>query len=266
MHIYIVVNEVNSKNFYTRRVYKIFSEAEAVFGPLGLSSYEIMQQMFPNKYGLTPTDLKAQNSISEHIVEKTKHLSRFISVSELQQGANYKGNLVFIDKNELSKFNVKTYSTQDIINIIDKTKNLTNSEKQRFKNIVSNDMEVLLAPKKLIPKQAIMTKKQMDISKTIVTVGKSIQILGIFTTIYDLEQATETSIKQNSFKPLMAETTRQIGGWGGALTGARIGAGIGFAFGLESGPCAILTTLGGAIIFGILGYNGADYIGDEIAK
>ena len=90
--------------------------------------------MYPNKYGLAPTDFKAQNSVSEHVIEKVKHTSCFISVSELQQGAqNYRGNLIFIDKNELTKLNIKVYSTDDIIKILNETKSLSESEKERFK-------------------------------------------------------------------------------------------------------------------------------------
>lgn len=110
--IYVVVNEMDTNRYYTRKVYKVFGEAEKVFKPLGLSSIDILQQMYPDKYGLAPTDFKAQNSVSEHVIEKVKHTSRFVSVSELQQGAqNYRGNLIFIDKNELMKLNIKIYST-----------------------------------------------------------------------------------------------------------------------------------------------------------
>lgn len=86
-NIYVVVNEMNTNKYYTRKVYKVFGEAEKVFKPLGLSSADILQQMHPDKYGLVPTDFKAQNSVSKHVLEKVKHKSRFISVSELQQGS-----------------------------------------------------------------------------------------------------------------------------------------------------------------------------------
>lgn len=76
--IYVVVNEMDASRYYTRRVYKVFGEAEKVFKPLGLSSIDILQQMYPNKYGLATTDFKAQNSVGEHVIEKIKHISRFL--------------------------------------------------------------------------------------------------------------------------------------------------------------------------------------------
>ena len=265
--IYVVVNEMDTNRYYTRKVYKVFGEAEKVFKPLGLSSIDILQQMYPDKYGLVPTDFKAQNSVSEHVIEKVKHTSRFVSVSELQQGAqNYRGNLIFIDKNELMKLNIKIYSTDDIIKILNATESLSESEKERFKNIVIQDKEVLLEPKQTIPKHGIVSESKMNLIRNLETTGKYIQVVGIFMTIYDLEQAAEKSIKQHSPKPLIAETARQVGGWGGAIAGARIGFGVGLAFGVETGPGVVLTSLGCAIVFGILGYNAGDVIGDIIEK
>ena len=265
--IYVVVNEMDTNRYYTRKVYKVFGEAEKVFKPLGLSSIDILQQMYPDKYGLVPTDFKAQNSVSEHVIEKVKHTSRFVSVSELQQGAqNYRGNLIFIDKNELMKLNIKIYSTDDIIKILNATESLSESEKERFKNIVIQDKEVLLEPKQTIPKHAIVSESKMNLIRNLETTGKYIQVVGIFMTIYDLEQATEKSIKQHSPKPLIAEAARQVGGWGGAISGARMGFGVGLAFGLETGPGVVFTSLGCAIVFGILGYNAGNVIGDIIEK
>lgn len=64
----------------------------------------------------------------------------------------------------------------------------------------------------------------------------------------------------------MAETARQVGGWGGAIAGARMGFGVRLAFGLETGPGVVFTSLGCAIVFGILGYNMGDAIGSIIEK
>jgi hypothetical protein len=79
-------------------------------------------------------------------------------------------------------------------------------------------------------------------------------------TAYDIEQAGERSVKQNSIRPLAAETVRQAGGWGGAWAGAELGAGVGAALGIETGPGAIVTGLVGGMIGGVAGFMGANWI------
>jgi hypothetical protein len=50
-----------------------------------------------------------------------------------------------------------------------------------------------------------------------------------------------------------------------AFAGGKIGFGIGAAFGIETGPGAILTGAVGAVIFGGLGYFGFDLVADQIS-
>ena len=45
------VLQSNQFKTYLLKVYKIFNKAESIFRALALSGYEIMQQIFPNKYG-----------------------------------------------------------------------------------------------------------------------------------------------------------------------------------------------------------------------
>jgi hypothetical protein len=70
---------------------------------------------------------------------------------------------------------------------------------------------------------------------------------------------------QGSFKPVGAEVIRQVGGWGGAFVGAKVGFAVGAMFGIETGPGAIITGAIGAVVFGALGYFGADLIADRIS-
>jgi len=51
---------------------------------------------------------------------------------------------------------------------------------------------------------------------------------------------------------------------GGAIAGAKIGGIAGAAIGIETGPGVILTGAFGALIFGVAGYFGADWIADQI--
>jgi hypothetical protein len=96
-------------------------------------------------------------------------------------------------------------------------------------------------------------------------VGRVLFVAGVVFTAYDLSMATKRSFDQHSFKPLTAETIRQVGGWGGAIAGAQIGAVVGALFGISTGPGAIVTGAVGAIVFGALGYLGTDLIADQIS-
>ena len=64
----------------------------------------------------------------------------------------------------------------------------------------------------------------------------------------------------------MAESIRQVGGWGGGLLGAKIGGAAGAALGIETGPGAVVTGFIGAVIFGVGGYLGADWVADLIDR
>ena len=95
-------------------------------------------------------------------------------------------------------------------------------------------------------------------------VGRVVTIVGAVFTVVDVADATQRSIERNSYRPLAAETVRQVGGWGGAIAGGKIGFLAGAALGIETGPGLILTGAIGAIIFGAAGYFGADFIADWI--
>lgn len=103
-------------------------------------------------------------------------------------------------------------------------------------------------------------------AKIIGRVGRVLTVVGVVFTVKDVADAAQRSSQAHSYKPLAAETIRQVGGWGGALAGAKIGAVGGALFGIETGPGAILTGAAGALIFGALGYFGADLIADEVER
>ena len=96
-------------------------------------------------------------------------------------------------------------------------------------------------------------------------IGRVCTVVAIVVTVIDLGRATDKSVQQGSVKPIAAESLRQIGGWGGAIAGAKIGGVLGAAVGIETGPGAIVTGVIGAIAFGYLGYIGADLIADQIS-
>lgn len=102
--------------------------------------------------------------------------------------------------------------------------------------------------------------KAYNRAKIVGRVGRVITVVGVVFTVADVASASQRSYTQRSFKPIAAETVRQIGGWGGAIAGGKIGFVVGAALGIETGPGLIVTGAIGAIIFGAAGYFGADWI------
>lgn len=94
--------------------------------------------------------------------------------------------------------------------------------------------------------------------------GRFVSGVGLVFTAYDVTKATSQSIEQKSFKPIGAETIRQVGGWGSGVAGMKIGFVTGAALGIETGPGAIVTGAIGAIVIGGLGYWGSDWVADMI--
>ncbi len=95
-------------------------------------------------------------------------------------------------------------------------------------------------------------------------VGRVVMVLGFVMTAVDMSIAANQSYQARSVKPVAAETIRQVGGWGGAVAGMKVGGLVGAALGIETGPGAIITGAIGAIIFGAAGYYGADWVADYI--
>jgi hypothetical protein len=108
-------------------------------------------------------------------------------------------------------------------------------------------------------------EKSYSQSRILGRVGRVLTVVGVVISAAEVTQAMQRSINQNSFRPLGAEAVRQVGGWGGAFAGAKIGFGCGALFGIETGPGAIVTGALGAIIFGAVGYFKADQIADQIS-
>jgi hypothetical protein len=91
-------------------------------------------------------------------------------------------------------------------------------------------------------------------------------VVGVVLTAADVANAAQKSYDKRSYKPLAAETVRQVGGWSGAYAGGVIEAEIGAAFGIEIGPGAIITGAIGAIVFGAIGYWRGDVIAGWIEE
>ena len=85
-------------------------------------------------------------------------------------------------------------------------------------------------------------------------------MVGVIFTVADVATAAQKSYDKRSYKPIAAETVRQVGGWAGAVGGAKIGFLVGAALGVETGPGVFVTGAIGSIIFGAAGYFGANWV------
>lgn len=214
-------------------------------------------------FGMSPPNPSANISIGEHAFGLNK--SQYLSGSSLPNGApNIKGTPHYIDIKKAKAAGCKIYSTEEIVADLKRLRKQAPTVEAKARldkviNAVSNiEKEVLIEGN--IPADAIKSPAAMRLTKGL----RVLNIIGIVITAYELEQATEKSVKQNSIKPIAAETIRQVGGWGSAVAGAKIGGIAGAAIGIETGPGAIITGAIGAIIFGTAGYFGADWIADQI--
>ena len=214
------------------------------------------------EYGMQAKNLNPNLSIGEHV--RGFKGSKYTSASTLPKGApTIIGEIQYIDIKKASAAGCKIYSTKEIIRDL---RRLQEAATPQVKEIIEKliytvenvEKEVLIEGD--IPKEAIKSAKTMRWVKALRVLG----VVSFCITVYDLEQATEKSIEKESSKPIIAETIRQVGGWGGAIAGVKSGAFIGAMAGIESGPGLIVTGLIGAIVGGYLGYKGADIIADQI--
>ncbi len=216
------------------------------------------------RYGMNPPNPSSNITIGEHAsgLNNSKYLS---SSSIYPDGApNFNGSPQYIDIKKAKAAGCTIHSTEEIIKDLRRLQSEAPSIEAKARldkviNAVGNiEKEVLIEGN--IPNEAIKSQTTIKITKGL----RIVSIIGMVITAYELEQATEKSIKQESFKPIAAETIRQIGGWGGAIAGAKVGALAGVAVGIETGPGALITGAIGGIIFGTAGYFGADWIADFI--
>lgn len=215
------------------------------------------------RFGMTPPNMKSNITIGEHAAGLNQ--SRFLSGSTLPNGApNISGTPQYIDIKKAIDAGCEIHSTEAIVADLKRLQNEapTPQAKARLEKVINavQNIEGETLIEGHIPSNAIKSPVSMKITKGL----KIVNIIGIVITVYELEKASEKSFKQNSIKPIAAETIRQVGGWGGAIAGAKIGAIGGAAIGIETGPGALITGAVGSIIFGTAGYFGADWIADYI--
>jgi hypothetical protein len=116
-----------------------------------------------------------------------------------------------------------------------------------------------------LQQELAMLESTYSRSRVVGRVGRVLTVVGVIFTVADVTTATQLSLAQQSFRPLGAEVVRQVGGWGGAIVGAKVGVVTGALFGIKTGPGAIVTGAVGAIVFGAAGYFGADWVAGFIS-
>jgi LysM domain len=218
----------------------------------------------PLEYGMRPWDPNAQVSLGEHSLGNTK--SPYLSASTNRRGApNFDGTRFYIDIAKAEAAGVTIHPSAEIVADLDRMvgeqPNLNSAGRvDKLKYMIEHvEREVLLEG--YVPPDAIKSGTSMALTRGL----RYVQTVGMIVTVYDLGNATVKSVKQNSVKPIAAEGIRQAGGWGGAWLGFKIGGGMGFLVGIETGPGAILAGAGGALVGGFLGYWGLDwFVADSI--
>lgn len=219
----------------------------------------------PEIFGLQPRNPTANVSIGEHALGNNK--SPFISASTKKGGApNFNGKPYYIDIEKIKAAGVKIHSTDEIIIDLQRLASANPSLRYRvdklIKVIKDIEGEVLLEPKINVPASVIKSPLSMNLTRSL----RGIQFIGFVFSAYDLTQASKESFETHSINPIVKESIRQTGGWGGAFVGMRIGGVAGAAVGIESGPGALVTGAVGALIFGIAGFFSADWLSDWLVS
>jgi hypothetical protein len=251
--LFVIADELLPSGKIVRKV--IVPKPNSIIDFLNGNMYE--------KLGMTPPNMSSNITIGEHAGGFNQ--SKFLSGSTLPNGApNFTGTPQYIDIKKAKNAGCEIHSTESVVADLKRLQNEapTSQAKARLEKLINSvqnvERETLIEG--YVPADAIKSPLSMKITKGL----RVVNIVGFVITAYDLEQATEKSIKQNSFKPIAAETIRQVGGWGGAIAGAKIGSIFGAAIAIETGPGAIITGAVGGLIFGTAGYFGADWIADYI--
>jgi hypothetical protein len=228
---------------------------KVMVAPDGMASEAFVRN--PEVFGFGPRSPGAAVSIGEHALGNNK--SPYISASTKAGGApNFNGTSYYIDIAKAKAAGVRFYSTDEIIADLKRLATEQPNLRYRVDKLIGviKDLEgeVLLEGK--VPASAVKSPLSMNITRGL----RGLQFIGIVLTAHDLAVASQKSMQQHSAAPLAAEGLRQVGGWGGALAGMKIGGIAGAAVGIESGPGALVTGAVGALIFGSAGYFGADWL------
>jgi hypothetical protein len=259
----------------------------------------------PKNFALHPANPLGRLTAAQHALGVNPSQSQWLSASGRPFGAaNFQGTPLLIDTAKIANGGGRVITTAELVVALRKHagRNPSSaSQVNRLINAITHAEEEVLVEGSTPPRSARplsashnryvkaaealweqfdakqMTRAELEAglsslddaykgARAVGRVGRVFMVAGIVFTVIDVTRATSQSIKQRSVKPIAAETLRQVGGWGSAITGAKIGTLTGAAFGIETGPGAVITGAISAVIFGAAGYFGADWIADHISE
>jgi len=266
--VYIVADEINP--FTKKWTRKIIIPPPNFKG----SEAEYQRVINPTKYGIFPKDEASKVSIGRHVLGMTN--SNFISVSKLPSGSpRFNGQWFWIDKKKVLQSGAKIYDEKAILPDIDRVVEKIKKADKEFKKTGEytrktqhylNQAQELkyLSPhvdQEVLVQGRIPSKAIKDLPSALLT--RRLQVVsafGIVMTVNDIASAAEESIKQKSMRPVTTQVAKEIGGWGGAIAGSRVGFAIGASLGVETGPGALIVGAAGSVIGGAIGYIGVENI------
>lgn len=267
MFVFVVVDEVGRDGFLVRNCYA--SVDSPWLKPLDLGRAGEYREVFPERLGLWGKGPDSTATIAEHVMGDVR-VTSYASVSgNFPHGANrFEGKTVYIDIAAAKRSGARIITPEEIgIALDDYQRQFPHLKGRiaRIKNYSLNlDNEFLIQPNRRVPPSGIFTRRGLGLSLGIVKYARVIQVVGIGFTAYDIGVATGQSFSTRSIRPIEKEVVRQIGGWGGATAGMKMGASAGALVGLETGPGTVITGLIGGIVFGAIGYFGGAVVADEL--
>jgi hypothetical protein len=238
--------------------------------------------MIPKDFSLLPANLLGKLSPAEHALALSPASSQFLSTSNKAFGApSINGKPLLIDIAKAEAAGAQIVTLEQLIADLKRFSAQNPSARaqvDKLIDIIKNvEGEVLIEGK--VPGQAVsqlsaahnayvrsaavlweqftskqITKAQLEAelaaleraygkAKFVGRLGRALTVVGVIFTVKDVAAATQRSLDQKSYKPLAAESIRQVGGWGGAIAGGKAGFALGALFGIETGPGAIVTAL-----------------------
>lgn len=231
------------------------------------NSTGILEQILrPEKYGFMPRNPRSSVTLGRHVLGMTG--SDFISTSRSLFGSpRFEGRRYWIDETRLRASGAIVHDAADIVADLDRIA-AKNAKRPLFQRYIEDiKQKSIIADREAVIEGAIPPGAVKGLAAMSATRGlQFLQGVGIVVTLYDLEQAGVHSVETRSPHPIEAEAIRQAGGWGGALLGMKLGASGGALIGIETGPGAVLTSAGGAFMFGVAGYFGASWIASYIDR
>ena len=233
---------------------------------LTLDAKLVEQIINPEKFGIQPIKPNSPVSIGRHVLGMTD--SKFISVSTLPKGSpRFGGAPYWINIDKVIQSGATIHYGNDIIKDLERIAEKSANKAEFLKFIEDIKYKSSMIDKEMLIEGSIPAKAvKGSLAKGLTTGFKVWTGVGIVLSVHDLSKASVRSYKENSIKPIAAQTIREVGGWGGAFAGAKIGTAAGGLIGIETGPGAVFTAAAGGLVFGIGGYFGAEWIADYIEE